>query len=289
LRIAFTSDIHADNSEAARRVPRLLGERLRALSPDVFLLLGDLAGAWEVLEDSLAEIGELPCPALFVAGNHDVWVPLAGQSRGETSFDRLDRLLPELCARRGWQFLDAGPVRIGDTAFCGGIGWYDYSLRNRALDAEIPLEVYRRKLFRRWRWGDAVYARFTNEKGEPLPDEELCRLFEQRLRDQLALVAGWEVRTVVGCSHHLPYDVIRPPGRLPWDFFLAYSGSARFGRLFDSEPRLGAVLFGHVHLKFTRQTPAGRPLATSCLGYARHWKEPEPERALDAALRVIEV
>ncbi|MCX7021051.1 MAG: metallophosphoesterase [bacterium] len=289
MRVAFTSDIHADNSESARRVPRLLGDRLRALSPDVFVLLGDLAGHLEVLEESFAEIGELPFPKLFVAGNHDVWVPLNWQSRGETSYDRLDRLLPEICARHGWGYLDGGPLRVGDVGFVGGVGWYDYSLRNRARDGEISMDVYRRKFFRRWRWGDAVYALFTDGEGERLSDEEVCRLLEGRLSKHLAEVARWDVRAVVGCSHHMPYDVIRPPGRLPWDFFLAYAGSARFGRLFDTELRLAAVLFGHVHLKFSRETPAGRPLVTSCLGYARHWSDPDPEKALDAALRIIEI
>ena len=55
------------------------------------------------------------------------------------------------------------------------------------------------------------------------------------------------------------------------------------------EKFLAAVLFGHVHMKFSRETPAGRPLVTSCLGYSRHWSEPDPEKALDAALRIIEI
>ncbi len=289
MRVAFTSDIHTDNSDAARRVPKLLGDRLRELSPDVFVLLGDLAGHLDVLEESFAQIGELPFPAIFVAGNHDVWVPLYWQSRGETSYDRLDRLIPEMCDRHGWEYLDTGPVRVDDVAFCGGIGWYDYSLRNRERDGEIPLEVYRRKFFRRWRWGDAIYARFTGDDGEKLSDEDICRLLEGRLREQLDEIARWDVRAVVGCTHHLPYDAIEPPGSLPWDFFLAYAGSPRFGKLLDTDPRLAAVLFGHVHMRFSKKTPTGKPLITSCLGYARHWPDPDPGAALDAALKVIDV
>ncbi|MBD3371983.1 MAG: hypothetical protein GF403_04620 [Candidatus Coatesbacteria bacterium] len=289
MRVAYTSDLHVDHSPENRRLTALLGERLRAERPEAFLLIGDVAARPRVVADTLGLIGEPPCPALFVAGNHDIWVSLREQRRGLNSFDRLDEQLPAVCADHGWHYLDHAPLLLDDVAFIGGMGWYDYSYRNRSRDAEITLEHFRAKSYGRWRWGDQHYARFPGEDGELLDDDALCGLLARRLEAQMRQAADWPARTVVAAFHHLPYAALSPPRRMPWDFFLGFAGAPRFGELLDSEERLAAVLFGHVHMKLSLFTPAGIPLRCSCVGYARDWPETELEQVLDRSLAFIEL
>jgi predicted phosphohydrolase len=289
VRIAYTSDLHTDHSPENRRLLELLAERLVREAPDAFVLVGDMASRPTVIGESLARLADTPGEKLFVAGNHDVWVSLREQHRGVDSFRRLDEELPALCAEHGWVYLDDGPHRLGGTAFVGGMGWYDYELRNRARDDEITLEHFRRKSYGTWRWGDLHYARFPAEASEErLSDPALCELLGERLREHLAEIATWDVDRVVAAFHHLPYDALQPPGRLPWDFFLGFAGSPRFGRLLDTEDRLAAVLFGHVHMKLSLFTPRGVPLRCSCVGYARHWPEKDLNLVLDRSLAFIE-
>lgn len=289
MRLAFTSDIHTDHSPENGRLAGLLAERLRRERPDAFILIGDVASRPQAVEETLGTLGDLPCPAIYTAGNHDVWVSLGEQRRGVSSFQRLDEELPRICKKHGWHYLDHAPLRLGDVALVGGMGWYDYSYRNQKRDAEITLEHYRAKSFRRWRWGDQYYARFPDGNGGHLGDEALCDLLAARLESQLLEVEGWPVRAVVGAFHHLPYGVLTPPRCLPWDFFLGFAGSPVFGRLLDKERRLAAVLFGHVHMRLSLYTPDGVPLRCSCVGYARDWPEKDLELVLDRSLSFIEV
>lgn len=289
MRIAYISDLHVDYSPDNGRIPALLGERLRALSPDVFVLVGDVASRLERIEESLAEIGELPCPAILVPGNHDIWVSIHEQKEKINSFQRLDEKLPGICRKYGWHYLEHEPLLVGDTAFIGGMGWYDYSLRNLERDKEIPLSSYHSKVFRRWRWSDQYYAVFVKESGERLSDSAVVELELERLRHQLAIVGNGTspVKRIVACYHHLPYRVLNAPSKLPWDFFLAFAGSKRFGEVLEKESKLAAVLFGHVHLKLALRTPSDKPLLSSCMGYAKHWPEKSPEEALERSLEML--
>jgi len=289
LRIAYISDLHVDYSPDNGRLPTLLGERLRVLAPDAFVLIGDVASRLKRTDQSLAEIGEIPCPAIFVPGNHDIWVSIHEQQQGINSFQRLDDKLPEICRRHGWHYLEKEPLVIGDTAFVGGMGWYDYSLRNRARDSEITLANYHSKLYKRWRWSDQYYAVFINECGKRLSDKSMVELELERLRHQLSVVNEQEAQSIVACYHHLPYNALNAPARLPWDFFLAFAGSQRFGEMLEQEAKLAAVLFGHVHLKLALRTPSDKPLLSSCTGYAKHWPEKSPEAALERSLEILEL
>jgi len=289
LRIAYISDLHVDYSPDNGRLPVLLGERLRALSPDVFVLIGDVASRLEITEQSLIEVGELPCPAILVPGNHDIWVSIHEQHEGVNSFQRLDEKLPEICRRHGWHYLEKEPLIVGDTAFVGGMGWYDYSLRNRKRDEEITLSNYHSKVYKRWRWSDQYYAVFLKESGERLSDKAIVELELERLRHQLAVVEQQNARRIVACYHHLPFKALNAPARLPWDFFLAFAGSERFGEILERNSKLAAVLFGHVHLKLVLRTPSDKPLLSSCTGYAKHWSEKSPEKALERSLEILEL
>ncbi len=62
------------------------------------------------------------------------------EARGPFTRYRLDSatkyhaLLPALCESAGWHYLTAEPFKLNGVGLAGAMGWYDYSLRNRALD-----------------------------------------------------------------------------------------------------------------------------------------------------------
>ncbi|HED00794.1 MAG TPA: metallophosphoesterase [Proteobacteria bacterium] len=72
MKIAFTSDIHADVSPENERVPEIQMPILAKESPDIFIVCGDVSAGQRHFEEALKKYGQLTCPKLAVAGNHDL-------------------------------------------------------------------------------------------------------------------------------------------------------------------------------------------------------------------------
>ena len=139
MRIAFTSDVHTDHHAANRLVWQEMVTILQDLAPDVFVCCGDVAAEEKQFGMTLMALERVACPKLFVPGNHDVWVQKAAWvERGITSQQKYYQLLPALCRAAGVHPLWLEPYVLGDVAFCGSLGWYDYSLRNVDLDRTSP-------------------------------------------------------------------------------------------------------------------------------------------------------
>ena len=159
MRIAFTSDLHTDHHAANRLVWQAMVARLEELAPDIFICCGDVSAEEKQFGMTLMALEQVTCPKLLVPGNHDVWIQNAAwRRRGITSAQKYYRLLPALCRAAGVHPLWLEPYVLGDVAFCGSLGWYDYSLRNVALDAFITGEDYRRKTFQGRVWNDGRFV-----------------------------------------------------------------------------------------------------------------------------------
>src|SRR4051794_18508301 len=122
MRLAVTADLHWGLGERGDGATRELAARVRALTPEVLVLAGDIGEGVE-FRRCLALFSRLDCVRLLVPGNHDLW------SRDPTlsSLEIYERRLPELAREEGFQFLDAAPYlhRGGREAIAGSINWYD--------------------------------------------------------------------------------------------------------------------------------------------------------------------
>jgi hypothetical protein len=136
--------------------------------------------------------------------------------------------------------LDEGPLLVGQTAFIGSIGWYDYSLRSEELD--LTLEQYAAKRVRGLAtWNDLHFVDW------PWSDAEFTERCLARLEAHCHEAAA-QAERLVGVIHHVPFrELLYGPAAPPYEFCRAYLGSDRFGRLFERCPALRHVLCGHRH------------------------------------------
>ena len=113
---------------------------------------------------------------------------------------------------------------------------------------------------------------------------------EDTLGDQLAqLELDSSVATVVCATHHQPYEqTVRRAGRLPWEFFNAFMGSARMGDVIDKHPKISHVIYGHTHTLGDRQIGKRRVFGTP-LGYPRERKGLSERQVLQTRIGWIDL
>ena len=265
MRLVLTSDLHVDHHP---EVVTLVAERVRALGPDVLVVAGDVSSQLETLEAALAALRATAPRLLFVPGNHDLWtLPGAPSSR-----ERYERDIPAACARAGADAIGMAPVEIGGVVFCGVTGWYDFSLRNRALDATFTPEDYRRGAWGRLRWNDTARIVWPDGEGRPLDPPAICDAQVASLERQLADAGA---RPTVVVTHHLPFaGLVTSKGEPPWDFINGFMGSDRLGEAMCRAANVRAGVCGHTHFrKRVDVDGAGGRFAveTSPVGYPREY------------------
>jgi len=293
MRIAFTSDVHIDHHATNQLVWQEMIALLKDLAPDVFICGGDVAAEETQFGLAMMALEQVACPKLFVPGNHDVWVQKAGWvKRGVTSQRKYEQLLPALCRAAGVHPLWIEPYVLGQVAFCGSLGWYDYSLRNEALDAQLSAADYRRKTFQDRVWNDGRFAYWLTPATpagtrQRLSDEAVTMHMVQTLSQQLQAVQT-QVTHIVGVTHMLPFrSMMRYQHDVRADYFGAFMGSVRLGAVLQACPKVSLVLAGHTHRQVTVQVGQVTAL-TSPVGYARQWADATPLAVAQASLRVID-
>ena len=244
MRIGVTSDIHADVSEANQQIADLVAAAALESDLDVLAVCGDISPDIMTFSKTLTSLSKLDpkCKKLFVAGNHDIWLP--GTNKSITSYDKYS-LITKVCSEHGFHHLGSSPLIIGEVAFCGTIGWYDYSFRNSRF--QIPLMFYEGKTFGSSIWNDVNYARWNAS------DQEVEHRFETELRHQIASVRN-SVSRIVVATHHVPFrECVTYKEKLPGDFFCAFMGSDGLGQICADEPLVTHVFFGHSHSPCVKQ------------------------------------
>lgn len=281
MRLAVTSDIHTDVN--GPEVLQALVRRARELSPDVLLIVGDIATAPTHWLTTVLALRAVVPRLLLVAGNHDIWTTPEAVAQGLDSWARLDHLLPALAAEAGAEMLDSGPVVIDGIGFVGSLGWFDYSTREHLLD--LPTEVYRNGNWEGLRWMDQQRAIWM-EGEKRLEAEEVALRLRERLAGHLRRC---EARKLVVATHMLAFagQVHRKehPG---WRFVNAFMGSLAMGELIRSDPRVHLHVAGHTHLHSDLKLGPLRALVTP-LGYRREWLGASPQEAVQKAMRIVEL
>jgi 3',5'-cyclic AMP phosphodiesterase CpdA len=293
VRIVFTSDLHTDAGRGNARVVVPLAAAAARLRPDVLILAGDIAETATEVGRTLERFAGVAALRLYLPGNHDLFVEGEAALRlGETSRLKFEAILPLVAERSGFEYLGLDPVGYRDWAFVGVPGWFDYSLRDQALDVHAGLDQYRAGQWRGVRAFDRGQV-FWPRAGPELPsgahpaglpgdwagDDEICAAMLERLDDQLR--RSGRARALVAVVHVLAFPELVQRGAFgPSPFHDAWLGSTRFGE--RQEPRLRAVLCGHLHRPAdlvigsvrVLARPVGRvrdgqdpaALVTSCLG-----------------------
>jgi 3',5'-cyclic AMP phosphodiesterase CpdA len=265
MRLALTSDLHVDHHP---EVVPLVAERARALRPDVLIVAGDVSSKLETLEAALAALRAAAPHLVFVPGNHDLWT-LPG---APTSRQRYEEDIPAACARAGARAVGGEPFVVDGVVFCGVTGWYDYSLRNRDLDATFTRADYERGAWGRLRWNDTARVVWPDDDGTELDAPAICAGQVATLEAQLA-DAG--TRPTVVVTHHLPFaGLVTSKGEPPWDFINGFMGSERLGEAMLRAGHVLAGVCGHTHFR-KRVDVEGRggpfSVETSPVGYPREY------------------
>ncbi len=247
VRIAVTADLHWGHNARGDEATTAMRDMLQARPPDLLLLAGDI-GTSQFFAPCLELFAGLPCPKALVPGNHDLWV-VDDDDRGD-SMDLYRTVLPALCSRYGFHYLDHGPLYLDDArlAVVGTINWYDYSWSIARLRQEVPdwEDRLRRKAFSRGRHNDARFIRW------PLDDvrftDTVLETFAAHLHEALS-----RADHAIVVTHHPPrYGLGFPrPGRpsvpdgLLWD---AFCGNDRMEQLLDRHAdRIPFIFCGHTH------------------------------------------
>jgi len=242
-RILATADLHWGLYDEGDDCTRRLAQFAAESGADALIIAGDVADSTDDgFVECLSQFEAFDGPRMLVPGNHDVWAPDGPPEGvdGSGSMAKYQRALPAQAQHAGFHMLDGHPLRLGPVAFVGTMGWYDYSLRNPALDV-TPEQYESKELPGICTWNDVRYVDWAPSDGE---------FTEGRLRqlkaDCLAVADG--AQQIVAVMHHLPLrELMYGPMSRAFEFTRAYMGSQRFGRLLQHCPGVRHVLCGHRH------------------------------------------
>lgn len=265
MRIVITADLHYRPSQREGYVE--FARWVQAEEPDCFILAGDVGHPLRLFQRALQLFGDLSCPKLLLAGNHDVY-------RGEQDSRTLWQIaLPQAALEEGYVWLEDqvvtlpvdeeqkpafsfgtelieawDPTALGDSTLrakpCLGIvgtmGWYDYSSAAPHLhytDAEfraLKRLVNHDADFIDWPWSDIAMARY------------LAKGFEQRLQ---RLVEDPAVEQILVVTHVPIFRETIPdhPESEFWSLLRTYLGNFTLGDWVRRQPKVTHVVSGHIH------------------------------------------
>ena len=256
MKIGLISDLHTDVTPLNKALIPYLIDAVNAAELDVLVIAGDLARHLVQLSETLNAfyLANLACEKLFVPGNHDIW---AIETADVTSEQKCG-IISQICYECGFHPVFEQPFVTEQVAFCGTIGWYDYSFAPEGYDFSDA--QYAEKELMGAVWNDKRYAKWADT------DPNVSRRFEVELEAQIACVRD-DVSRIIVVTHHVPFrECIQYRGELPWDFFRAFMGSRGLGACCLREPLVTHALFGHVHRSIDMQLRTVRAICAP-VGY----------------------
>jgi len=260
VRILVVGDLHYDIPRCRQQV-RQQAEWVCRQEADALIVVGDTASVdLSLFEEALGLFRGFAGRRMLVAGNHDLWTGPMGDS-----VKRYERDLPEVCRACGFEYLDRGPVLLGDVAVVGCVGWYDYTFRDESLG--VPERFYRAKVgpgaarvVARYRSlldeaealdGEAIKVTAIWRDGQMvslgMSDAEFVARQVEQLREHLEWCCGRAGRVIVA-MHHLPLAEMAPRRDEPnWRFARAFLGSSLLGEAVLAYEQVSHVVCGHSH------------------------------------------
>jgi len=261
VRVIATADLHYDWREEIQPQVETLAREVCASDAAAFIVAGDTAGFdHSDLDACLSLFDAFGGRKMLVAGNHDIWV------RDGSSMPVLREVIPAACARHGFDYLEDGPQVVGDVAFVGTMGWYDYSFRPTDLD--VPMRFYEHKTgpgYARaksdWRFLiEPPYPALTSDQLRistqwqdvrfvklGVSDPEFANLLAEQLRGHIASIRD-DADHIVAVLHHLPFREALSSRTSPsWRFGNAFMGAEVFGEILAAEPKVRLAVYGHSH------------------------------------------
>lgn len=269
-KVIIFADLHLSDSNLKNHKSQVAKE-----DADIILFPGDVLDAFNenLFLEFLETYAVLPQPKLMVLGNHDLW-----QEEKADTPDLYEYYLQFPWKNYGFHLLDKEPFVYQGIAFCGNMGWYDYSLR-RTHEFDVPviahddllrwetmsneeirrlLETAPRKSFKDLDESDfarKILLVQNNGQWESLhwydrlyinwgkSDAEMTDYFLLRLETQLQQTKGLKQVVVL---HHAPI-LPRTKAETVLDAYLsAFNGSSRFWELIR-DYGVKTVIHGHLH------------------------------------------
>ncbi|KNY26397.1 metallophosphoesterase [Pseudobacteroides cellulosolvens] len=258
MKVAYTSDIHADITLNNSRLIPFLVKRIEDINPDVFVIAGDISNSLESLDNTLKLFSELSCLKVMVPGNHDVWVESNNSVRkGRDSFYKYRQAIPQVCQQNGFSYPITEPIIIGSTAIIGNIGWYDYSLADIRLESLYSFNDYAKGTFEEGTWNDTKYAvwlkspnsSYWKDRLKALTNNMVFEMLFDELKNSVQNMPD-NIGKLLVVLHTAPFKECIIPKDEPSPFD-AYEGSTKIGEFIKSvsKNREVSIIFGHRHKK----------------------------------------
>lgn len=228
MKALILSDLHYDdsNSESRKRLDAVLDIDREF---DAVLLAGDNAELSMDLRNHrnlFAALNEgFDCPKGFVLGNHELW----GRPFGYTSRTLLNKLFVPLADDFGITHLESENLYVGDTAFVGTYGHYDYSFF-QGTDGITMDHIMRGKAPPKA--GEITWEDVSRMDWQGKSHPDVCRELVEAFRTRLREAKGKKIASI---SHTIPDLALQGwPASPKQSFLLPYSGSTSIGYVLDN-------------------------------------------------------
>ncbi|HOJ92369.1 MAG TPA: metallophosphoesterase [Dictyoglomaceae bacterium] len=248
-------------------------EEIEKENVNVFVIAGDIsAKLWEI-ELFFEFFAALSGVKIFVPGNHDIW-----KEKDISSDQKYKKMIPDLCGKYNIHFLPENPLLIGDIAFVGTLGWYDYSFGSEAYS----IEEYEKGIYDGLRWRETFWklVDFYDSYGRKLNNVEICEIMQDELKNSLEKVE--KEKKIVAVTHTVPFKELLHMK----NFFSAYLGSEKLGEILIEDGRVRYVICGHEHntVIFKKENLEIYKPTFGYLDKLEKWKE-----RLERAIKIIDI
>jgi len=240
VKIGICSDIHVHRHDQAGEIQELIEHINAQRDLDLLICAGDLSHRSDEVRAFLESI-TLPCPRVWVPGNHDLWV-IDAESESDTADRRYTVTLPALSRAAGWHYLPSGPVQLAGAgvAVVGTTGWFTDPGYSEWFDAEADGR-----------------------------DHALARRLAAELEEQIAGVK--ESARLIVVTHHVPHPACLPQGDARSAEHSAFVAEV----IARHAARMELIVHGHKHRRYGPMAIHGVPCLAHPFGYPRQHKGPK--------------